>query len=506
MNSDSDINKKSNARATLLRNVGNKLYQNKKFFEALLKYNESLCYTEDDETKAISFANRSAVYMELKLYPECLHNIKLARDHKYPADKMSKLDNRESACKRLKPRARHDPFDTFKLSYKSNEKIPFVIDGLNLETDKKYGRKIITDRELKVGDIISLETPIFTAFYLDANQNEGKPENKFNFCYLCMMDNNMDLIPCDGCTTTMFCGQKCMMQAHSYHRYECTFAGTLNTRDQFTTSSFFKALSIADGSIEKLEKIFNECLETPKTVLDFDFGNPDDPEYQRNQLKVALSFARDESVQHYEFAHQVFIKNKLWPVHEKFIKKFLLHLLQAKRYTATDINRSFFLKTDTHSVGCGNVLFGALINHSCFPNLLRFDVGEKMCLAVVRPIAKGEQLFDTYIPPFHLMPANRRQLLLKYYSIECDCVACKFPDGYVPLENLVSRDPQLLRYIHGYLNIETMPHKEIQRRFNVLKTQLQNHYKPENIPSKEYQMMYYIFSFLLKLLACPNHK
>jgi hypothetical protein len=40
--------------------------------------------------------------------------------------------------------------------------------------------------------------------------------------------------------------------------------------------------------------------------------------------------------------------------------------------------------------------FASLCNHSCAPNVSRFDIQTKIYLVVKRPINAGEQLFDSY--------------------------------------------------------------------------------------------------------------
>jgi SET and MYND domain-containing protein 4 len=165
-----NFDRKSNSESEKFRQEGNKLYKNGKFFEALLKYNASLCYAEDYSNLALAYANRSAVYFELKLYQPCLNNIQLARKHKYPADKMKVLDDREKRCLELmmeKTKICDDPFDYFKLSYKANPKIPFIVEEVEMKTDENYGRGIYAKQPLKVGDIISIETPFVNVLMSD---------------------------------------------------------------------------------------------------------------------------------------------------------------------------------------------------------------------------------------------------------------------------------------------------------------------------------------------------
>lgn len=100
------------------------------------------------------------------------------------------FDEREQECQMKMAELPHEDHDFFKLSHEPNEKIPFLAACLQIREDEKYGRHIITEKELKVGDIIALE-PHFNAC-------QKLPEN-FNRCYNCYKTNMMHLIPCSHC-------------------------------------------------------------------------------------------------------------------------------------------------------------------------------------------------------------------------------------------------------------------------------------------------------------------
>lgn len=192
---------KDNAVADELRDEGNKSYQQKKFYEALILYNKSLCHAMPGSSQlGLAYANRSAVYMELKQFDKCLANIQLARDNSYPNE--TKLKEREEKCNKLtrthKGDKRNNPWSYFKLSYPPNEKIPFIVDCLELKTDEKYGRHIVTSRDLLPGDVIAIEKPIFPNIEKSA---------VYTRCTFCLKSNLLNLIPChrnsdsNTCTT-----------------------------------------------------------------------------------------------------------------------------------------------------------------------------------------------------------------------------------------------------------------------------------------------------------------
>jgi hypothetical protein len=121
---------KDNKKAIEFRNDGNsKFYQNK-FYEALISYNKSLCHAENNsENLGLAYANRSAVYLQLKQAEKCLENIQLARAHKYP--NKARLEDRQQKAENLKKTHGEDPENNhenfFKLSYPPNEKHASVV-------------------------------------------------------------------------------------------------------------------------------------------------------------------------------------------------------------------------------------------------------------------------------------------------------------------------------------------------------------------------------------------
>lgn len=183
---------KSNEKSDLLRAEGNKFYSQKQFFDALLKYNESLCRAElETSSVGLAFANRSAVYFEMKVFDKCLHNIELAKLNNYPEKNLATIEKRGEKClEMMKKKSKVDSRDFIKLSYPANQKLPYVVDCLELKQDKNYGRFIVTNRALNVGDILAIEEPFCRVL-----------QERFIYqrCSGCFEDNFMDLIPCEKC-------------------------------------------------------------------------------------------------------------------------------------------------------------------------------------------------------------------------------------------------------------------------------------------------------------------
>ena len=77
-----------------------------------------------------------------------------------------------------------DIMDMFKLSYPASKTIPFIADCIELD---KASKKIITKRDLKAGDVISLEDPAVHFLRKDA---------LYKRCSNCYESCLMNLIPC----------------------------------------------------------------------------------------------------------------------------------------------------------------------------------------------------------------------------------------------------------------------------------------------------------------------
>lgn len=196
-------NVKSEESSDKFRTEGNEFYSQRKFFDALLKYNESLCFApEENECCGLAYANKSAVYLEMKLYENCIRNIELAKENNYPEKSFELLNKRQQKCEEMMKMSKEkasDPWSVFKLSYPPNKNFPYIADCLEVESNEKYGRYVIANRQLKVGDIIAIEQP-FCSVLIEKSTFHQQPEsNIYQRCTHCLKENALDLIPCKNC-------------------------------------------------------------------------------------------------------------------------------------------------------------------------------------------------------------------------------------------------------------------------------------------------------------------
>lgn len=195
------MSRKNNSKARKYRLIGNEYYQASSFFDALELYNKSLCHAiPSTEDFAMGFANRSAVYFELKEFVACKENIEMAITVGYPRRKLKTLQDRLERCQQQIELLKCNPQTEtikhfFKLSHPSNEKIPYIIDGIELRESDEYGRHLITTRKLNAGDIIAIEKPFFKYITNEA---------RFTHCANCLKSEKLNLLPCKKCNFSKY--------------------------------------------------------------------------------------------------------------------------------------------------------------------------------------------------------------------------------------------------------------------------------------------------------------
>lgn len=183
---------KSNDLALACRLKGNELFRQKKYFSALCAYNESLCFSEHNtEAMGLAFANRSAVYKEIDEYDRSKENIRLAKEFGYPERNFTKLDKREKECNGMSEMKPEEP-KLLDLSHAPNIKYPFIAKCLTLKSNPQFGRHIVTNENLSIGDIVAIEKP-FSSLLL--------PSFAQKRCLNCLAQCKLNLIPCRGCTS-----------------------------------------------------------------------------------------------------------------------------------------------------------------------------------------------------------------------------------------------------------------------------------------------------------------
>lgn len=406
------LTNKHDGKSLEFRQSGHKWYsQDERHFDALENYNESLCFAEENsENLSLSYASRAAVYYDWKLNKLCNDNIQMAKTAGYPERLKNELITLQTKCKKkLKKSKKNFKDDTtvFEpcLSFKPHEKVPFIANCLDIRRNKKYGRYIITNRNLSSGQILAIEERYFAVLL---------PKLRYQRCANCLRENSLSLIPCRGCTGTMFCSQNCYDEAHeSFHKFECPIIDfiheTCNRTQLIALRSTLCAFSSYD-SLDELKKVMSNIDNIEVTAFSCEYPTTS----KKEQFLKILSFPTKQTERSTEDLFGVAaVASVLYDqLMERTNLKLLLHneddqnLLLELLFRFLQISRMYFhslcLSNRQYRSPQGGVIgsatfpFCSLINHSCSPNIIRIPFGTKMVVFVLRNIKKGDQLFDNY--------------------------------------------------------------------------------------------------------------
>lgn len=288
------------------RNKANRIFvSSKDNVEELIKaselYSKSIATAPNKSPElALAFANRSANLMELQKYTESLDDIDRALELNYPNHLKGMLLCRKIEClnflkdksimqgaieearcwlesmhlnddekrkfeEKLKSTEHSNCLKSFSKSSKtkdfptfiSHKEIPCASEALAINYNEKFGRHIVTTRNVEPGEILVIEKPYSTILM---------PEEIYTHCSHCLQVH-WAMIPCEFCIYAMYCSHKCKKEAYKqYHDVECTVTGYLLDLDYNKRSLFSMRLAILAlreaGSIETLRnnlKKMDDC-------------------------------------------------------------------------------------------------------------------------------------------------------------------------------------------------------------------------------------------------------
>lgn len=413
---------KNTEQSLQLKKKANVLFVQKEQYDpytALELYNACACFAEcNSEELSIAYANRSAVYLQLELYERCLENIELVKKmDSYPTRLMDKLLQRERQChselaagsasfnsKNLMDKYTFEP----KLWHQPHSVVSGISETLELKENTKYGRFVITTKDINPGEIISIVAPY---------ESELKKPYFYKRCAYCLSENQLSLIPCTGCTSAMFCNSKCMTDAlESFHGIECPILGYVASElDSWPLAIRLSIRAfLSFDSVPKLIQFMDKYRTIKSTVFT---PLPNDLTKDQILLHQICSLENNE-------AHMS--SNALFDLYVSTSNVFniLMKFTRFNEICATDENTvnaaatsiliellySFHLivKGNAHgmiqlSAGESNISYASgifpfcsMLNHSCILNVERFYKNKQMVMVAVRSIKAGEQIFDNY--------------------------------------------------------------------------------------------------------------
>lgn len=408
-----ELNGKNDKTSSDVRTLGNKKFKEKEWLEAMSLYNQSLCYAENgSENVSLAYANRSACFLHLKLYENCLVDIGLAKQANYPMNLMSKLEKRNEDC--LKLMAASDG-RRYKLSYEADENLPGMANVLEIRCDKNFGRHIVAKCDIPVGKIILAEKA-FIARYINTD---------YNNCAVCM-NMSTNFIPCSQCPDALFCNNGCA--DNDVHKIDCGRSFPLYddpTLKYYMGAIFFMISKFTD--VENLivfveEAIKEERIKPPNSLNDVKSKFKALLQLSKNDNPTAETFRaalKDAYVIYTSLQKRKSIQN-MFDTEGK--KRFLMHLVLHLRCVAQ--NNGFTVEGIKMSL----YIIASYFNHACASNVsgLNTDENVRYC-RTNRPIKAGQQLFITYLGDLFCEPsvAYCQTHLYENFGFQCKCERCK---------------------------------------------------------------------------------
>lgn len=435
--------KKNNVISEQIRKKGNESFYQKDYFDALSKYNEALRYAEiNSKELGLCYGNRSAVYLQVKQFNECLENIRLARQNNYPNESLQKLIKREDQCKKLMENAvgsMEKPWnDFYKMSYSSHPNIPFLADCVELKElkGKKRGMFLATKRDLKAGDIIGVTEPMFRFPYFTTHR-----------CSYCLADKFMNYILCSGCVDVMFCNEMCMKNAiNEFHQFDCGIYDNPVVPNQCLNALqiIMKCLPLFNGSSKELETFLERNQNQLVTPFDFSVHEPKSFLSEKNLLQIqsckhqqGRSSNNEKSfseVQPFLQRHPKLQQIVTFDLYKHVVPfsstEYLQYFSSVDRIILSKTNQQHIIfwpdsKFIINSFGgVLDVCFNLLL-HSCVPTMCLNPYNGKMIWIIIQPIKAGDWLSVAFENQhFFDIPCEKRKMIIPSLLSCCKCPAC----------------------------------------------------------------------------------
>lgn len=420
---------KSEAIAVGKRKSGNESFHRKNWMSAMALYNDSLRFAEQGSSNiGLTYANRSACFLELKMYNECLIDIKFAKEAGFPADLMPKLERREAECLERIEKGDYGELD-LKLSYDADEKFPCLSNVIEFKQNAIGECWAFAKEDIEAGSTIAIEKT-----YNGCVRSEYGSR-----CNICMKDKT-NLVPCTKCTLAMFCSEEC--KKNVLHDYECGITVTGSNETDAHLIGLARVLFMGVDLFRTADELM-EFVEQTNSLNSHAVPGPFTDEKSKYQAFLQLPLTRKEAnTTHmmptfliYKFlllhpkTKAIFQAEK----HRRFLMHFMLMLgllpIQEMMAPLMPIQKLFgFSNLDDRDAAYSySVLIKRYFKYSCAPNTMYAHHDGHCVYSSIRPVNKGEQLFVGILDVLLKPKRYRQQVISEYEKFlgECECSRCE---------------------------------------------------------------------------------
>lgn len=413
---------KNDNESSAKRNAGNAHFRNGRWVDALECYNDSLSLAKPgSENVSLAYANRAACFLKMKQYDECLNDIELAKKSGYPNHLMDKIDKRMNDCSKCMENGdSRSGLNQLKLSCEPDEKFPCMANSLKIERDQS-GNSVVAREDIGIGETIVVEK-VFHAYLLQYRAQK---------CNICLKSYT-NLIPCDRCSSAMFCSEEC--RTNLLHEHECSLVcaedSNINGSILNDTRGIILACNMFSSADELMDFVVQTIQSDPKKL-------PDSLSDDKSQYHAFLKLPTNEQL--LDSNTLVFLTYHVYNMLQKIPKidamfrtlkhrRFLMHLVCAH---VKIVDNNSVQGTFTNSFGQNVNWYNHIgfienyFKHSCAPNVVTSERDGHRIFITVRPIKKGEQLTFSYYM-FRLESTEKRQQILwDRKKMICSCTRCQ---------------------------------------------------------------------------------
>lgn len=314
-------------------------------------------------------------------------DIQNALDNNYPSRLSEKLQNRRSKAESLVHQQPHQQYYSTlpPLSSPPNPLIQCASDSVEIKQTETMGRHVVAVKDIRPGDVIALEEP-FGKMLLK--------ERKLDHCHHCLKPS-YNLLPCPQCTEALFCSKTCLEDARErYHKYECPILAFLYN---FNLSKLdLIAMRVAVLAMDHYATLETKPSEVYKSGRYEEIHHLVTNTEKRTNADLFSKAATAAVLTNVFEKHTTFLQDN---TDKDVFSELLLRHLQTAPSNFHEIVECVGSTTQCYTtvdIGSGAFSFLSLFNHSCSPNIVRHCHGFTIVLSALRPIKKGEQLFDNY--------------------------------------------------------------------------------------------------------------
>lgn len=442
---------------------GNNCFSKSNWIDAMELYNASLRYAEKgSQCMSLAYANRSVVFLKLKRYNECLVDIQLAKNAGYPAESMSKLDQRQAQClKDIKSDATPIAFKP-KLDFGPDKNFPCMANVLEIHRSGDEFT-VIAKEDIDVGKTIVVEKAFMAYVFMRYGWK----------CNVCLKEH-ANLMPCEKCTSAMFCSDEC--ENDSIHKYEC---GRRFSNDSLVNGSIMRVVrscllaidlfSSVDELINFVEKSLKSASNQSPSALS------DEKSKYELFLKLPIGSHRTISIHVSCIVFEVYrVLLTISHVNAMFAngksRRFLMHLI-AHHFYALEHNAinlcgrindgSLFKQKEPIFISSQIGLMSRYFKHSCAPNIFVSTFNGNNVISTVRPIKKGVQLVRSFLMLMSENTENRQKALWQRKRFICTCSLCNGVSESPALRQQLAFDPNF-QYIVSNFNVREQNAQALQ--------------------------------------------